>query len=158
MKSKLFKEFFKTDADGKPVARFKINISTSVSASVLNPDHCALIYSHIHEIDKELERLTSFIDNDVDENTLEKLINDIEKLARHGDKLISQAFYLDTKDRNSWATINQTFRERPPGTEFFKCMPKLLDIAKHCDNLKLYAEAKILDKQEINAAYSQVVP
>lgn len=104
----LMVEPFREDHEGKPVAEFEMACGPAPRREIETPHHSLKVLPLLQAIDDHIDQLLANIGVGADYNPLQQLA-EWEALSAHGSKLMAQAFYLDTADRNSWYTIKQTY-------------------------------------------------
>lgn len=137
--SDFFKEFFKQDESGKPIALFDIEVLVHTPGrSIKRAAHCRLVLPHVQNIDHEISRLLA---QDVADNqSLESILASAQQLHAVAGKLTSQAIYLDSADRNGWEQVKMTVTQ--PGT--FSTLGGMAWVLKDfCENIE---EEKVASK------------
>lgn len=104
----LMVEPFAVDREGKPVAEFEMACGPAPRREIDTPHHSLKALPFLQAIDDHIDHLVANIGVQDDYNPLQQLA-EWEALSAHGSKLMAQAFYLDTADRNSWYTIKQSY-------------------------------------------------
>ncbi len=110
--TEVVKEFFETRDNGTPIQKHAIIGNLVLDGKVVEHDvltfpHCAEVYGHLKALDRYIDELCrSFADHDVDQ--IDATTLHINAVHEHGCKLVAQALWLDTLDRNSWTTIRTT--------------------------------------------------
>lgn len=107
----LIKPVFEEDKQGKPVPMFEIKSGRGPGKAIIAAKHSLLIEPNLKAIDLAISRLFESLGRTAvekgDSDTVMRQADELESFAR---KLRSQAYYLDTSDRNSWMTIEQVFK------------------------------------------------
>lgn len=107
----LMVEPFKVDADGKPLVEFKMEYGPTPGRAIKALHHSLKALPSLQSIDIYIDALVENIGKpDTDTGIL---MNDWQVLAAHASKIMGQAIYLDSHDRNSWQTISQTLIHEP---------------------------------------------
>lgn len=134
------KELFETDGTGKPVAKYAIRTENDANgrSQIKNPDHSVLVLSHLQQMTKEMDRILDEIaEMKGGDESVHISMQRLDDLNLHGQKLLSQAFYLDTADRNDWKTVEMVNRK-----EILVNPAKVLSSLWH-GQLEIYLDQKV---------------
>jgi hypothetical protein len=103
----LLDELFETDAAGTPVTKFQMEVDPGPRKEIKTLHHALYALPKLEAIDARMdEMLTSLGTRGHDVNVI---MDEVESLQAHGRKIMAQALYLDTTDRNSWTAIKQSY-------------------------------------------------
>lgn len=102
----LMVDAFQVDAAGKPLAEFQMKHGPAPRNEVLKQHHCLKAYPVLQAIDVRIDHIVANLGESG--HDVGQLMNDWQVLAAHASKVMAQAIYLDTSDRNSWEAIRQT--------------------------------------------------
>jgi hypothetical protein len=107
-------DVFEEDETSKPIKMFRI-IKDKTSSCIKEASHCRHALTAVAAIDSEITALLDQITSDpaMTPNRANQIIKDAEILHGHASKVVAQAIYLDSDDRNSWQTISQIFIKKP---------------------------------------------
>jgi hypothetical protein len=134
----LYQNHFKVDDDGRPTPMFKIHVKEGLRREIINYDHSAYIFPFLKKIDRWVNQQLNKINQSMSQVEADKLVNECETLNKHAHKLVGQAYYLDTADRNSWQSIKQVILGMPSGRSLTASTATLKDYVKAVD-IEAYA-------------------
>lgn len=104
-----FQEFFRVNHLGKPEPKFPVWICSGPDQEILNPRHSVHILPHLQKIDTRISALLELVADRAATPDPGPCYDDLLRLHRHAEKLFQQAVYLDTKDRDSWGSIQERY-------------------------------------------------
>jgi len=112
----LMAEIFKVDETGKPQAEFEILTGPAPGNDILKQHHALKAFPALKAIDDYIDDIVANLgENGKD---VGQLMNDWQVLSAHASKVMGQAIYLDTSDRNSWTSIRQSMVHEPGNEKF----------------------------------------
>ncbi|AXH60135.1 hypothetical protein [Pseudomonas amygdali] len=112
----LMVDVFQADEAGKPAVEFELQHGPAPRNEVLKQHHSLKAYPAILAIDERIDSIVASL-GQPGQNVDQQII-DWEFLSSHASKIMAQAIYLDTSDRNSWVSIRQTMVHEPGQEKF----------------------------------------
>lgn len=112
----LMVDVFQVGEAGKPAAEFELQHGPAPRNEVLKQHHSLKAYPAILAIDERIESIVASLGQPG--KNVDQQIVDWEFLSAHASKIMAQAIYLDTSDRNSWVSLRQTMVHEPGQEKF----------------------------------------
>lgn len=128
----LLKELYKTDASGKPQPLFELKHGPEPRKAPIVLHHALHALPALEAIDKRIDELLLSLGNRG--LSVNEIMDEMEALQVHGCKLYAQTVYLDTSDRNSWASLSQHMQHNPKGNSVY---------GHHAKNLKSFWKGRL---------------
>ncbi|MHD0644750.1 hypothetical protein ACYPKM_03890 [Pseudomonas aeruginosa] len=114
-------ELFHTDKDGKPIAMFEVKTVDGFNSAgypcklLVDTPHLKKAEPLILELCKKGAAIADHAGEVAESNAeIEAALDRAFRMGRQAYKILGQAYYLDTADRNSWPAIKQSYDISPP--------------------------------------------